>query len=226
MLGASFSSTALAQGLFVNPPSGQTIKQSTTPAAKQTSTQEVKKASSSSSKQTSVQKALSQIQTKNAKINLNADYYIYYFSASWCGPCQKLMPSTVAEYNEMKRSGKVELILVCGDKTLDAAAAYVKKHKAKFPVLLSSSPDAKKLPSCKSAGYIPAACIIDKNGKILKSGHGSIVKDWKNICSSSPDAADTHNPPHDEPKGEPKGGEKDETLVDKVLDFSIRKLFD
>lgn len=186
--------------------------------------------SSSSQGQTKVQRDLANIKTENAKINTNADYFIYYFSASWCGPCQKLMPSTVSEYTAMKRSKRVELILVSGDKTQEAAMAYVKKHKAKFPVVMASSEAAKSLPSCKSAGYIPSACIIDKNGKVIQSGHGSIVKDWKKYCSApvSKSSASGQGDGREETPNKPDSNKdpKDDNLMDKVLDFSVRQLFE
>jgi hypothetical protein len=49
-----------------------------------------------------VAEALGKFKVFNGKPNLKAEYYIYLYSASWCGYCQQCMPIAVAEYNKMK----------------------------------------------------------------------------------------------------------------------------
>ncbi len=118
--------------------------------------------------------ALAKIKPITGKINTKADYYIYLQSASWCGPCVVLMPEVVKEYKKLKRK-KIELILVCADKTEDAAKDYVDKYKAKFPMVMSSS----GLPGYAGGGGIPNATIVDADGKLIAKGHGQIILEWK-----------------------------------------------
>ncbi len=84
------------------------------------------------------------------------------------------MPDVVKEYKKLKRK-KIELILVCADKTEEDAKDYVKKYKAKFPMVMSSA----GLPGFAGGGSIPNATIVDADGKQIAKGHGSIILEWK-----------------------------------------------
>ncbi len=122
--------------------------------------------------------ALENLEPLSGKLNKKADYYIYLQSASWCGPCVALMPDIVKEYKKFKRKG-VELILVSADKTEDDAVDYVKKYKAKFPMVMGGS--SSQLPGYAGGGSIPNACIVDADGNLIKKGRGSIILEWKDI---------------------------------------------
>ena len=136
-----------------------------------------------SDKEPAVHAAIAKTKFFNGKPSKKADYYIYLHSASWCGPCKALMPDIIKEYKKMKRKG-VEIILLGHDKTEDAAKAYLKGYKAKFAGLLDDSQDARSLPGYTAASGIPAATIVDKNGKVVTSGHGKLVLEWKKHCKT------------------------------------------
>lgn len=123
--------------------------------------------------------ALKGISYVAAKPNTNADYYIYLYSASWCPPCCKLMPAIVQEYAAIKKSNKVELILLGADRNMDNVKAYVNKYNAQFPATWQGVPEVSKLPGNKPPRGIPGAIIVDKKGNIIISGYGSIVLEWK-----------------------------------------------
>ncbi len=133
---------------------------------------------------TAVQKAVAKLDTFNASVNTHADYYIYLQSASWCGPCQAEMPEIAKEYRSMKAGGKVELILVSCDQNTAKAKSFVNQHKATFPVVMNTDPSVRQLPGFKMANGIPNATIVDKNGKEIISGHGSLIMDWKSFCKT------------------------------------------
>ncbi len=123
-----------------------------------------------------VHAALENIKPLAGDINTKADYYIYLQSASWCGPCVALMPDVVKEYKKFKRKD-IELILVSADKTEEAAVDYVKKYKAKFPMVMSST----GLVGFAGGGGIPNATIVDADGNLIKKGNGRIILEWKDI---------------------------------------------
>ncbi len=126
-----------------------------------------------------VAQALAKLKLFNGKPNKKAKYYVYLQSASWCGPCCAEMPKIVAEYSKMRRAG-IEIILVGCDKTEKEARAYLKSFRARFPGTMNDK-KALSLPGFKPASGIPNAIFVDGEGKVLTSGHGSIIMDWKTV---------------------------------------------
>lgn len=127
--------------------------------------------------------ALEQYDVFNAKPREKADFYIYLCSASWCPNCIKEMPTVVAEFKKMRRSGHVELILISYDKSLLEAKAFPKKYKLKCPTLWVEAMRQKTLqflPGFSDDGCgVPHVFIVDKDGRVITRGHGSIIKDWR-----------------------------------------------
>lgn len=113
----------------------------------------------------------------NETPNLNAKYFIFLKSASWCGPCNMEMPGVAREYEQMKLSGKVELILLSQDKTEADAKAFLKKYNATFPALMKGA----SIPTLPPAKGIPNATIMKADGTVIENGHGSIIRQWKEL---------------------------------------------
>ena len=116
------------------------------------------------------------------KPNLRAKYYIYLISASWCGPCQRLMPGIVAAYkNDMKEGKLVEVILTACEQTMDGVPAYLAKYNAGFPGIHISAPDVARFVGFDKNDMkkgIPFVVICDNNGRVLDKGHGAFST-WK-----------------------------------------------
>lgn len=129
-----------------------------------------------------VVEAMKGVKFINAKPSKKADYYIYLHSASWCGPCKAIMPQIAKEYKKMKRAG-VEVILMGHDKDEKGVKDYIKHYKVKMPALVSNAPEALAMPGnpAQVAG-IPHAVVVDKDGNVIRAGHGSLVLEWKEIC--------------------------------------------
>ncbi len=148
-------------------------------------------ASASKAKGDAVVKAMRKVKWFNGKPSKKAEYYIYLQSASWCGPCRAEMPDIVDEYKEMKKDGRVELVLLGGDRSLGAAKAYLKNYKAKFPGTLKTGKGVSDLPGVgKLPNYYPAAAIVKADGTVVTSGHGSLVKEWRKFTIEAEGAAD------------------------------------
>lgn len=138
-----------------------------------------------------VARALGNFEVYNGKVNLKADYYIFLYSASLCRYCRECMPIAVDEYKKIKRSKKVELVLICGDKTEGAAKNYVRAYKGKMPYLMIAELKATNfqgLPGCGMPGF-PAVSVADKDGTLIKSVVGAVevqevLSNWKDYTIS------------------------------------------
>ncbi len=111
----------------------------------------------------------------------DADFYIYLFSASWCGPCRAIMPEFVAQYPDMK-ANKVEIILISVDDSEEAAKAYIEHYKAGLPGLYARTQVVKNLPSVIIPRTIPTATILTASGQVLYNGPARQALEWKQIC--------------------------------------------
>ncbi len=129
-----------------------------------------------------VQAFVAKLEPISGEINKEADYYIYLGSSSTCPPCCALMPKVVKEYSKMKRKN-VELILVGNDKTKEAAMAYVKEYKVKFPTLHFAQ--AGGLPGRAPSSGLPNVTIVDADGKALASGRGDVILNWKKTIATA-----------------------------------------
>ena len=93
-------------------------------------------------------------------------YYVFYYTASWCGPCQQFTPSLV-EFYEKHKSDKFELILITSDRDEDSMENYAAQKKMPWPQLkLKEVPDFKKEFQHGVTG-IPSVIVCDLEGKNL-----------------------------------------------------------
>ena len=112
------------------------------------------------------------------KPNPKAKFYVYLMSASWCAACNVEMPHVVEEYREMAKK-RVEIIYVNGDHTPEAAIEFMKKYKADFPCILTSSPDAARLPGYSLHSNFPWAIVVNDKGEVLSSARADkVFNNW------------------------------------------------
>ena len=128
-----------------------------------------------------VQTAIEDMKFFNGKPSKKAKYYIYLHSSATCAACKSIMPTIVKEYKKMK-SKDVEIILISHDSTEEAAKDYAKSLRAKIPTVMDADEKTRKLPGYTQVSGIPQAIIVDKNGNVIKQGHGNIVLEWKTLC--------------------------------------------
>lgn len=99
---------------------------------------------------------------------LNAQYFILYFSASWCGPCRNNAPHSVEAYNKVvKDNPNVEVVMCSVDRTLEAAEKWAAAEKMPWPVILHQ--DWMGIVKKMSPGGVPTMILMDKEGNKLKS---------------------------------------------------------
>lgn len=118
---------------------------------------------------------------------VDAQFYIYLTSASWCGPCNAEMPHVVEQYAKMRESGRVELVLMSADRSPEAAKGFAERYHATFPVINPNSLNHQMPPGFTPPQGIPNAIIVDSEGKVIRNGHGAIVTQWENLTINNPD---------------------------------------
>lgn len=93
-------------------------------------------------------------------------YYVFYYTASWCGPCQQFTPSLVEFYNENKNEN-FELVLITSDQEEGAMEKYATEKKMPWPQLkFKEAPKFKKEFKHGVTG-IPSVIVCDLEGKNL-----------------------------------------------------------
>lgn len=139
-----------------------------------------KKAQSEKTEACPIIPALKKIKKVKGRVNEKADYFIFLYSASWCGPCCKEMPHIVDTYKDIKKSGRVDVVLFCLDRTMDNAKSFVNNFKIKFLTVLGTDNNCIKVPGYAPAGGIPHCNIVDRNGRTIIAGHpGNILEHWE-----------------------------------------------
>lgn len=119
-----------------------------------------------------------------ARPDLNARFYAYLCSASWCGPCRAIMPQVVAQYKDIKAAGG-EVILVCFDLDTQKGTEYVKKYNAAFPAVMGNlrAEMQSDLPGFTPRRGIPSVIFVKPDGTQIYSGHGQMLLKWREITA-------------------------------------------
>ena len=93
-------------------------------------------------------------------------YYVFYYTASWCGPCQRFTPSLVKWYEDNKNDN-FELVLISSDRDKNAMEGYAKSKKMPWPQLKLSKARVFKSKYEHGVSGIPSLIVCDLEGKVL-----------------------------------------------------------
>lgn len=95
------------------------------------------------------------------------------------------MPGIVAAYDEMKANG-VELVLIGCDETVEAAQKFLESFQAAFPGVHYKDERINTLPGYLPAKGVPDAIFVDRQGRVLRRGHGYLVQFWRQVLGFEP----------------------------------------
>jgi len=96
-------------------------------------------------------------------------YYVFYYTASWCSPCQAFTPSLVDFYNKNKND-QFELVLITSDQDEDAMEDYAVSKNMPWPMLKLRKASAFKKKFPHGVTGIPSVIVCDLQGKIVTTG--------------------------------------------------------
>jgi thiol-disulfide isomerase/thioredoxin len=93
-------------------------------------------------------------------------YYVFYYTASWCGPCQQFTPSLV-EFYEQKKNDNFEIVLITSDQDEAAMENYAVQKKMPWPQLKLKDVAAFKKDFNHGVTGIPSVIVCELDGKKL-----------------------------------------------------------
>jgi nucleoredoxin len=102
-------------------------------------------------------------------------YYVFYYTASWCPPCQAFTPSLVNFYNKNKNEN-FELVLITSDGEESDMEGYAKDKKMPWPQLKHSKAKSFKSKFDHGVRGIPAVIVCDLEGKIVSSNGRNLAE--------------------------------------------------
>ena len=116
-----------------------------------------------------------------ARPDVTAEYYFIVRSSSTCPHCVKLLPDVQAAYEEMRATGKVELIYESFDGDAAKAEEHLSKQGATFPAAMRAAMG--NLPGAAPLLIPPpAAYVVDAQGNRLASGPlAPVLADWRKL---------------------------------------------
>ena len=116
-----------------------------------------------------------------ARPDVTAEYYFIVRSSSTCPHCVKLLPEVQAAYEEMRATGKVELIYESFDSDAAKAEEHLSKQGATFPAAMRTAMG--NLPGAAPLLVPPpAAYVVDAQGNRLASGPlAPVLADWRKL---------------------------------------------
>jgi nucleoredoxin len=99
-------------------------------------------------------------------------FYAFYFSASWCGPCQAFTPKLVEFYNTSEGKKKeFEVIFVSRDNDENAMEEYMTKDKMPWPAISFRHLERLKKVQEFSGNGIPCLVLVDAEGNVVSDSY-------------------------------------------------------
>lgn len=97
-------------------------------------------------------------------------YYIFYYSASWCAPCQKFTPSLVEFYNKSKNAS-FEIYFISSDNDEGDMEGYMKDKSMPWPALKLGKSDKFKKEIKHGVAGIPFIAVTKPDGTVVEKGN-------------------------------------------------------
>ncbi len=115
-------------------------------------------------------------QDKGASALAGKRVVLFYFSASWCGPCRAFTPELVKAYQQWKKDNQpVEVVLIGSDRDQKSMLKYMKSHDMPWLALPHGSKEGEAISGANGIRGIPALVVYDREGNVItQNGRGEI----------------------------------------------------
>lgn len=122
---------------------------------------------------------------RRAKIEKSPQYYLLYYSASWCGPCRATAPQLVEKYRtEIADDPDIALIHVSRDSREGDASKWAKDAGLPWLTVLPVNVGRSKLMEYRAVDATPFYALIDRDGNTLATGADSVFQKLTEMESS------------------------------------------
>ncbi|PNX76182.1 putative nucleoredoxin 1-like protein, partial [Trifolium pratense] len=101
----------------------------------------------------------------------------FYFSASWCGPCQRFTPILAEVYNELSPNGDFEVVFVSADEDEEAFKNYFSKMPW-LAIPFSDTETRNSLDELFHVNGIPHLALLHETGKVITEDGVDIIRDY------------------------------------------------
>ncbi len=100
------------------------------------------------------------------------EYYAFYFSAGWCGPCRQFTPSLISFYQENAEAKKTfEIIFVSRDNGEKEMENYMAEEKMPWPAIKYRYVSRMKEVTKYLGPGIPCLVLVDRQGKVVADSY-------------------------------------------------------
>lgn len=100
------------------------------------------------------------------------EYYAFYFSASWCGPCRAFTPSLVSFYNENPGAKKTfEIVFVSRDQDEGSMEDYMVHDAMPWPAIKFRYVERMDEVTKYMGNGIPCLVLVDREGKVISDSY-------------------------------------------------------
>ncbi|MBL9160328.1 MAG: redoxin domain-containing protein [Verrucomicrobiales bacterium] len=99
-------------------------------------------------------------------------YYAFYFSASWCGPCKAFTPKLISFYNESPGAKKTfEVVFMSRDNSEGDMEEYMTTDKMPWPAVRFRDADRiDEITKYRGRG-IPCLVLVDRQGNVVSDSY-------------------------------------------------------
>ncbi len=99
-------------------------------------------------------------------------YYAFYFSAAWCGPCKAFTPNLISFYNGSDGAKKTfEIIFMSRDRSEGEMEEYMTADKMPWPAVRFRDADRIDEITKYMGRGIPCLVLVDREGKIIADSY-------------------------------------------------------
>jgi thiol-disulfide isomerase/thioredoxin len=123
---------------------------------------------------------------KKAELTKSPEFYVLYYSASWCPPCRAAAPDTVKKFMaSIADNPKVEFIHVSADSSEDDAETWAAEEG--FPWLTVVPDDVKRsdLMEFKTKNSVPHYVMVDSSGNLVANSSSEVFNKIAEVSKAS-----------------------------------------